>query len=426
MLNIQLIQPEKSLGYTNNSRTGCYAPLGLVSIATYSRQQFPNADIEVLDGELMTNKEIIRRLKTNAIVGIDTKTPNYTSALEVAKAAKARNCRVVVGGVYASALPNKISSNRREIIDYIIVGFGEKPFVDIINGTNERIIYNPNPSFDELPLPNREFVDLEKYIKNFRQNHGTWNFRGTNIFTHMGCRYKCLFCSRSGPQRTDYRNPKNVWKEVRNLVEEYGIDYIIDFSDTITQNISALRELVDAKPSDLNPIFHVFSTSEGINKETVGLLKKLNVRHVFIGAETGDDNLAASISKGKDFSPRQTLDAIILLREKGIGITPSFVLGLPNENEDSLEKTYKFAEQIKELSDFEEIFCSGLIPFPGSRAFDLLMQNTGKPDTDIFDPEEIKRRWIYEFCNADYQTIMSYVDKILGLGKYTITIRKRD
>lgn len=425
-MEIQLIQPAKSKGYVSNSRTGCYAPLGLISIATYSHQQFPTAKIEVLDGELMTNQEIIRRLKSNVIVGIDTKTPNYASAIEIANAAKEMNCKVVVGGVYASSIPDLISHYRGGIVDHVVVGFGEKPFVDIINGREDKIIHNPEPSFDELPIPDRSFVDFERYVQNFQQNCHTWKYRGTNIFTHMGCKYGCLFCSRSGPKRVQYKSPKNVWQEVRNLVETHNIEYIVDFSDTITQDMNAFRRLVDEKPEDLNPIFHIFSTAEGINQESLKLFKKLNVKQVFVGAETGDPTLANKISKGTSFFPKMALEAITLLSEEGINITPSFVLGLPGENEESLETTYEFAKKIKNLSGFEEIFCSALIPFPGSRAFDLLMKKTEKPGTDLFDPEEIKKRWIEQFCDVDYETINSYVDRILSLGKYTITIRRDD
>jgi len=424
MLEVQLVQPGKSPGYIDNSRTGCYVPLGLLSIATYTQQQFPEASIEVLDGELMSNLDIIRQLKSNAVVGIDTKTPNYASALEIAEAAKERGCKVVIGGVYATEIPEKIAFYRQEAIDHIVVGFGERPFVDIINGRKDRIINNLEPNFDGLPIPDRNFVDFEKYIQNFRENHGTWDYRGTNIFTHMGCKHKCLFCSRSGPNKAIYKNPETVWREVRNLIEKHEIEYFVDFSDTITQDVNSFRNLVNSKPDDLNPIFHVFSTAEGINKETIRLFQKLNVKHVFIGAETGDYELARKISKGASFSPAITLESVALLSNAEIGITPSFVLGLPGESESSLNITYEFVKTIKSISDFEEIFCSALIPFPGSTAFDLLMKKIDTPTTDLFDPEELKELWIDGFCDVDHAMVESYVNKILSLGEYKITIRK--
>jgi anaerobic magnesium-protoporphyrin IX monomethyl ester cyclase len=420
-MKVQLIQPEKDPGYGNNSRSGCYLPLGLLSIANYLKKKDSSLDIEVLDGELISNQEIISQLKENSIVGIETKALNYESALEIARTAKEKNSKVVLGGVYASALPQIIIDKRKDLIDHVVVGYGEQPFKQILKGTKKKIIYNPRPSFDLVPLIDRSFVDVEKYISNFQEKHPSWNYKGTNIFTHMGCINDCLFCSRSGPSKPFYRNPAHVWQEARYLKDQYGVDYLVDFSDTLTQNIRSLEKLVKAKPTDLNPAFHVFSTAQGINEKSIGLLKELNVKHVFIGVETGDPILAKGISKGNNFSPDKTIEAVKMLTDYGINITPSFVLGLPGENKETLERTLKIAEQIKEISNFEEIFCCELIPFPGSRAFNMICPN---PQTDSFDPDKLKQEWIGKYCHASFEKIREVVNEILGLGDYTITIRK--
>ncbi len=433
MLNVQLIQPPRSEGYGGNSRSACYMPLCLVSIATYVKQQFPDAEVEILDGEFLSNDDIIGRLKPNSVVGIETKTPNYESALKLAKAAKDIGSKVVLGGVYASAIPERIMAFRHDIIDHIVVGYGEIPFEQIIRGRTDRIINNGTPSFNHLPSPNRAlFLDFKPYIENFKKQHPNWNYRATNIFTHVGCKYKCIFCIRGKPDggKIYFREPELIWREIRSLTEEYGIDYVVDFSDTITQSPHFLRRLVEAKPDDLNPVFHIFSTADGINPVTIDLIKRLNVQHVFVGVESGDELLAKTIQKGRDFSPQLSLEAITMLTAADIGVTPSFVLGLPGEDGRTLTKTYEHARRIKEVSDFEEIFCSALIPFPGSIAFAMLerkMQEEGKPfDTDMFDPEELKKLWISRFCNVDYNAIMDFAERILGLGKYTITIRKSE
>jgi len=431
MLNVQLIQPPRSEGYGGNSRSGCYMPLGLVSIATYLQQQFPKAKVEVFDGEFFTIDEIVGKLKSNSFVGLDTKTPNYESALTIAEAAKEIGSKVVLGGVYASSIPQRIISKRKDLIDNLVVGYGEIPFEQIILGNADQVIINGVPSFNELPIPDREaFLDFDPYIDRFRSEHPSWDYKGTNIFTHVGCKYSCLFCIRTKPEKGIYfRDPKTIWSEIHFLSEK-GIDYLVDFSDTITQGPAFLRKLVEEKPKELNPVFHIFSTADGINPKTIEYLKRLNVKHVFVGVESGDEFLAKTIDKGKRFSPQLTLEAITQLSEENIGVTPSFVLGLPGETEGSLSKTYEHAKKIKDICGFEEIFCSGLIPFPGSIAFNRLeMKNIaeGKPsDTDVFDPEELKQTWIESFCNIDYETINSYVDKILDLGEYTITIRKNN
>ena len=110
-------------GYGNNSRSACYVPVGLVSIATYCKNQFPKAEVEILDGELISVEEIISELKPGAFVGIETKLLNYESALKIAQEAKKRACVVILGGVFASALSEVIMKNQSRIVDFVVVGF---------------------------------------------------------------------------------------------------------------------------------------------------------------------------------------------------------------------------------------------------------------------------------------------------------------
>jgi len=431
MVTVQLIQPPRSQGYGDNSRSACYVPLGLVSIATYVQSQLPNARVEILDGEFFDVNDIIDRLKPGSFVGLDTKAPNYESALLIARAAKDISCRVILGGVYASAIPERILSYRSAIVDHLVVGYGEIPVVEIINGRTDPLIRNGSPAFNDIPLPKRDlFLDLEPYIENFQRQHKTWgNLRATNTFTHVGCKYRCLFCERTKPTKGVYFvNPPRFWEEVTSLVQTHGIDYVVDFSDTLTQNTDFLRDLVEAKPAIINPQFHVFSTADGINSATIELLQRLNVKHVFVGVESGDETLARTIHKGRDFSPKMTFDAIAQLAAVDIKVTPSFVLGLPGESKETLQRTYDHARKIYDIFNFEEIFCAGLIPFPGSPAFRRLEQRVEARGQlfyrDIYDPEQLRELWISEFCNVDSKEIMEFTDKLLGLGKYRITIRK--
>ncbi|MFH2028335.1 MAG: hypothetical protein ABIJ08_04315, partial [Nanoarchaeota archaeon] len=73
--------------------------------------------------------------------------------------------------------------------------------------------------------------------------------------------------------------------------------------------------------------------------------------------------------------------------------------------------------------NFEEIFCSALIPFPGSIAFEKL-KAMHDLNNDMLDSSELTKLWVDSFCAVDYDTIMSYAGRILDLGRYKITIKK--
>jgi hypothetical protein len=79
---------------------------------------------------------------------------------------------------------------------------------------------------------------------------------------------------------------------------------------------------------------------------------------------------------------------------------------------------------VHEIAKFEEIFCCELIPFPGSRALDMLAERVSL-ETDVFEIEALKRLWAKSFTNVDVDVLSKYVDAILALGSYTITIRAK-
>lgn len=433
---IQLIQAPRNAGYSPNSRTACYAPIGLISIATYCREKFPAANIEVLDGELMLLSEIVNQLQPGSFVGIETKLHNYSSALAIAEAAKRIGCAVILGGVYASSIFDAILQNRSALIDYIIVGYGELAFVDVINGElglrkkQPRIVFHPHPDFDVLPLPDRRtFIDLQVYIGNFKDKHPNWSrHTATNIITLQGCTNKCVFCARQTPGIgvIYWRNPKSIWKEVQILNYEYGVDYVVAFDDQIATDYEWLSEVAQSKPSGMaEVIWHVFSNAENITSQSLAFFQKLPVRHVFIGIETGDSGLARTVGKGNGFSPKRCLEAVRLLAGAGIQITPSFVLGLPGETVSTLQRTLDFAERIRGIAPFEEVFAACLIPFPGSPAFRMLVSKCiDLKDQDVLDGEKLTTMWFKQFCDVEYKQAREFCERILSLAPYRITLDK--
>lgn len=422
-MKVQLIQPSTG-PYRSNSRSGCYPPLGLISIATYIRQECPEIEIEILDGELISDNEIIARLGAD-IIGLSTNTVNYPQAINIAKAAKQFGIKIVIGGVYASAIPELILNKRQNLIDTLVVGYGEKPMVDIIRGNKEKLIINQTPDFNNLPYPDRDLVNLDEYISTFQFNHPTWKYRATNFFSNVGCKWKekssggCIFCSRSGT-KAYYREPEILWKEIREMVEKYHIDYLVDFSDTIFQNIDWLQAVVDSKPKDLNPNWHIFSRMDEITPATLDLVKKLPCKHIFVGVESGDPEIYRSVRKGGG-SPEQSLEMAKLLRDYDIELTPSYVIGIPGETEKSLKRTYEHACQLKGITNFEEIFCSQLIPFPGSQSFNLLGHKI-ELRTDVYSIENLKKLWAKFMCFVPFEMMQKSVHNILELGCYKITI----
>ena len=136
---VQLVKAPLPPDSVNCLRSRAYPPYNLVSLATFLRDK-TGVIAEVIDGELFSLEEIVKKLD-NGIVGISSTSLAYPTALEIAKAAKEKGAVVVLGGVHAYHLPEKILQ-KREFIDVVVFGQGEETFFQLIRGDKPKDITN--------------------------------------------------------------------------------------------------------------------------------------------------------------------------------------------------------------------------------------------------------------------------------------------
>src|SRR3990167_4324123 len=117
-MKIQLINSPLSSKYSTTIRAAAFPPLNLIALATYIRKHYIDLEIEIIDGELKTTSEIIQLLDGD-IIGISANTLTYDNAIEIAKAAKDINAKVIIGGPHVSVAGEKILRNR-SVIDVAV------------------------------------------------------------------------------------------------------------------------------------------------------------------------------------------------------------------------------------------------------------------------------------------------------------------
>ena len=123
-MKIQLINPPMTDCFSKCTRSGCFPPLDLLSIASYVQDRHPEFNVEILDGEMLSLKDIIGSLDAE-VVGVSPKVFSHETALTIAQVASASGSRVIFGGAWASAIPRYLLQKNSNI-EAVCIGDGEE------------------------------------------------------------------------------------------------------------------------------------------------------------------------------------------------------------------------------------------------------------------------------------------------------------
>ncbi len=422
---IILIQPkivsleEKVYSY------GWCPPLGLLALGSYLKKKHLN--IELLDETISP----IQKNLEGDILGLSCNLVNYKRALQIAQTFKENNPKgkIIIGGPHSILGENILRNNN--YIDAVIYGFdGEESFLDYVEDKelekiynliwrkNNKIVKNPEKLLDltEFLIPDRTLIQLEEYFKNFKDINFS---RPTTIYTTKGCPHgKCSFCMLSGQKNSIFRtrNFEQIWQEVSYLQKNFKIDYIWNVTDSPTKGW--FLKLLETKPINIDIAFRFYGRSKEIDEKTAKVLKELNTYEVFLGIESGDNEILKKMQKGETIEDH--LNAVKNLTKYGIKPRTAFVLGAEGETNETLEKTYRFAEELLNMGA-DSIPCSVFTPVPGSKAHQKLSKIEKFRDKyskkDLLEPLQLQKEWIKYFTNTNYKTVQEFINKFQNICK---------
>lgn len=415
-MKIQLVQGIGKDAALSNEKW--MLPLNLIVLGTYI-EQF-GYDIEIIDGLHKDIDSILGRLDGD-IVGINFNIFSVDAMEEIAAYAKSRGSFVVVGGQAATPLSKQLLSKNKDI-DAVIRYDGEEALKQVADRLKKKINDLkgiPNLSYrkdgeileekveqlniQKSPVPNRRIngIVFEDYIHQWK---GDSFIRPTNTYTKQGCIRNCGFCGRIY-KGIRAKTPQQVFEEDKTLVEEFGVNFIYENSDTYFFDKKWLRQFKEVydKNGGLPVKYWAFCNIQDIDKETVEIMSKLNVHIIGIGIESGNETVRRGI--GKNFTNKQVFEAAKMLGEAGIKMEDAYILGLPGETEDTLRETYELSEKVAESCDIYNRGFSLMLPLPGSPIWEKMMQipelKEKYGDRYKFDIEELRRDYIKSFCRLD-------------------------
>jgi len=336
-----------------------YPPLGGLYINSFLKHK--GIDARYYDFTIVNNwkKEIHEIIDSNPnVIGLSSNISNFNNANYLATYIKSFNpdIKIIAGGPYPTCVPEKYLVNKS--IDAVCIGEGEHTFYkyliegDKADGLMVRkngrfFLTKPRPrieNLDDLPFPDLTQVDLTKYFHPFQKGKPM-----SSIVTSRGCPSNCTFCFHDvHGYDWRFRSPKNVIKEIKWQVNEFGIKELAFWDDNLTMDQQRAEKIFDLLIQEkLNlPLFPPNGVrADKVNKNLLTKMKKAGFWLMVLAPETGDPFILDKIQKG--FTIKQIQRAARWSKELDFLLILYFIIGFPFETEVNTKNTLNFIKGIK-------------------------------------------------------------------------------
>ncbi len=219
-----------------------------------------------------------------------------------------------------------------------------------------------NTRLDSLPWPARDLLRNELYRSPETQNPLTV------IHGNRGCPSACVFCPAG--TLTDfsvrYRSVENIVAELRECVERFGLREFLFHGDTFTLNKRWTLNLCEAiREAGLRIRWGCNSRVDTMDDERARALKAAGCWVVAFGVESGDEDMLRRMKKNATLD--QAREAVACCKRAGLRVHTFFVIGLPWETGETLERTYRFLRELD--PDFFDFNIA--TPLPGTELYEI-------------------------------------------------------
>jgi len=218
---------------------------------------------------------------------------------------------------------------------------------------------------DELPYPARHLLDNSLY------RSPETGRPLTVIQAGRGCPATCIFCPAwtfSG-HKVRLRSPQNILGELRQCVEQFGIDEFYFNADTFTWDKAWTLELCQAiLDAGLKIRWGCNSRVDTIDAERLDWMKRAGCWVIGFGVETGSEETLRLIRKDSGLTLAHAEEAIRLCREAGIRSHAFMVIGFPWETREHITQTVEFVRKLD--PDFFDLNIAA--PLPGTPLWSMV------------------------------------------------------
>ena len=299
------------------------------------------------------------------ILAMSAFTDCYQWSLDVSREVRKRHsCITVWGGIHPTACPDEVI--KRPVVDYMIVGEGEQPFLDLLEALKEnqspenipnlwmkrngRLIRNkPRALMDPKDFPRVDKTIYEKFIP-MKDYYLT--------VTAKGCIGYCSYCMQNFLKRWEKaevggrflreKSVSQVLDELKEMKGRYGIRYVDIKNNVLSGSRKWLEEFVERYPKEVGLPFRIMGHPLLFQKDLAKKLKRAGCHHIQIGIESFNSEVRKKILLRNE-SNEQIVKALDSIELAGINFSADLIVGLPGESEEDLILALKTLSRYRKL-----------------------------------------------------------------------------
>jgi radical SAM superfamily enzyme YgiQ (UPF0313 family) len=306
--------------------------------------------------------------------------------------------KTFICGGHPTAMPER--TLKETGVDFVVMGEGYETIVDIYNdmpvndipgvsyvkGENIVISRIP-PLIDVNILPKTDWHAMNPHYYRSHNWHSFEDIEARSpyavVWTSFGCPYTCSFCCINnlfGSNKYRLRNIETVLEEIDVLVTKYGVKNIKILDELFVMETKRIRDFIEGlrkRGYDLN--IWAYARVDSVNEQLLIDLKEVGLKWIAYGMESVSEKILSGVNKG---CKRATYDNVIkMTRSAGINICADFIVGLWEDDYDTLKETYDFAVQ----NNFEWFNIYPAFAYPGTELYKQYISQGRKKEVESWE-----------------------------------------
>lgn len=370
------------------------APMGLAYIAAVLEQN--GHEVRALDCLVeRSDKKLVEtciRREKPSVVAIQAFTPSVHYAIEIAETVKEvdQEIKVMLGGTHPTALPEATLA-MSDSVDFVVRHEGEYTSLHLVNALEKgadyvslkkingigfkhdgEVINTPNAplvmDLDTIPFPALHLFPVDKY-QYFGAKKEIYS-----LISSRGCPYSCEFCASSLIKNWRGRSAKNIVDEMEWARKKFGFSGFAFLDDLAALNRDRIFDICrEMKERGLGFAWGITARADALDKEMLIEMEQTNCRCVFLGVESGSQEILDRMKKG--ITLEQIEKTFKWVNELGMDSIASATLGYPGETRETIEQTMEFVIKL----DPGVLVLSAATPYPGTPYFQRALERGWLP-----------------------------------------------